>query len=44
MNFKIRTVKLKNDKTSVQVYTINNRKRKILKHIGTSDTESGILD
>jgi transposase len=44
MNFKIRSVKLKNGNTSIQVYIINNRKREILKHIGTTNTEAGIKD
>lgn len=44
MNFKIRNVKLKSGNTSVQVYILNNRKREILKHIGSSNTESGIND
>lgn len=36
MNFKIREVKLKSGKVAVQVYVITNRKRTILKHIGSS--------
>ena len=36
MNFKIREVKLKSGKMAVQVYTIANRKKNILKHLGSS--------
>ncbi len=44
MNFKIREVKLKTGKVAVQVYTIVNRKRNILKHLGSSDNEVEIKD
>lgn len=44
MNFKIREVKLKTGKVAVQVYTIVNRKRNILKHLGSSDNEAEIKD
>ncbi len=44
MNFKIREVKLKSGKMAVQVYTIVDRKRNILKHLGSSGSESGIKD
>ena len=44
MNFKIREVKLKSGKVAVQVYTIANRKRNILKHLGSSGIKSEIKD
>jgi hypothetical protein len=42
MNFKIREVKLKSGKVAVQVYTIVNRRRNILKHLGSSGDEEEI--
>ena len=44
MNFKVREVKTKSGKTAVQVYVLNNRKRNILKHIGSGNTKSEIQD
>ncbi len=44
MNFKIREVKLKSGKVAVQVYTIVNRKRNILKYLGSSDKIAEIRD
>lgn len=44
MNLKIREVKLKSGKVAVQVYAIVNRKRNILKHLGSSDNEAEIKD
>ena len=44
MNFKIRKVKLKSGKVAVQVYTIVNRKRNILKHLGSTGNEVEIKD
>lgn len=44
MNFKIREVKLKSGKIAVQVYAIVNRKRTILKHLGSSDDKMKIND
>lgn len=37
--YKIRTVKYSEQSVSVQVYIIENRKRKIIKHIGTARSE-----
>lgn len=44
MNFKIREVKTTSGKVAVQVYTLINRKRNILKHLGSGDNESEIQD
>lgn len=44
MNFKVREVKTKSGKTAVQVYVLNNRKRNILKHVGSGNTKSEIQD
>lgn len=44
MNFKIREVKLINGKIAIQVYLITNRKRNILKHIGSGTTKSEVND
>ncbi len=44
MNFKIRKVKLKSGKVAIQVYTIANRKRNILKHLGSANAEIEIQD
>lgn len=44
MNFKVREIKTKSGKTAVQVYVLNNRKRNILKHVGSGNTKSEIQD
>ena len=43
MNLKIRKVKLKKTKFAIQVFVIENRKRRILKHIG-SGIESELIN
>ena len=42
MDYKIRTTKTKSNKLAVQVYKIVNRKRQILKHIGSGKTAKEI--
>lgn len=44
MDFKIRTTKTSSNKTAVQVINYVNRKVNLLKHIGSADTESEILN
>ena len=44
MDFKVREVKTKSGKVAVQVYTLTNRKRNILKHLGSGSNESEIQD
>lgn len=44
MDFKVREVKTKSGKTAVQVYTLINRKRNILKHLGSGNSNSEIQD
>jgi transposase len=43
MDLKIREVKTKSGKVAVQVFTIVNRKRNILKHLGSTNSESEII-
>lgn len=42
MDYKIRTVKTKSGKLAIQVYKIVNRKRQILKHVGSGKTAKEI--
>lgn len=44
MNFKVREVKTKSGKTAVQVYTLINRRRNILKHLGSGNNEAEVKD
>ncbi len=44
MDFKVREVKTKSGKIAVQVYTLVNRKRNILKHLGSGSNKSEIQD
>lgn len=44
MDFKVREVKTKSGKVAVQVYTLINRRRNILKHLGSGSNKSEILD
>ena len=44
MNFKIREVQTASGKIAVQVYTLINRKRNILKHLGSGNNEAEIKD
>src|SRR3972149_8214735 len=42
--YKIRQIKYAKDSTSIQVYKIENRKRVIVRHIGTARNEQEKLD